>query len=205
MKKLTIVSIAVAGLVLSAATSKAQLTPLTQGGFTVLGPGSTIAAPGGSALDTVTSGISIGGDLGTLVTSVYAGDALTAGAGETFLYTITMTAGDLGGMSANGFSGIVGVGSSYPLVTTATYDASGNVDFGLLPTSDAVTTVTFEVATSQTTYAGGLIAYKDSLSENVESLVPTAVPEASTIMAGALMILPLGFGAFRVLRKERMA
>lgn len=36
-------------------------------------------------------------------------------------------------------------------------------------------------------------------------LVPAAVPEASTIMAGALMILPLGIGAFRVLRKERMA
>ncbi|HEY1662562.1 MAG TPA: hypothetical protein VGI03_09105 [Verrucomicrobiae bacterium] len=34
---------------------------------------------------------------------------------------------------------------------------------------------------------------------------PAAVPEASTIMAGALMLLPLGAGAFRVLRKERMA
>jgi hypothetical protein len=34
---------------------------------------------------------------------------------------------------------------------------------------------------------------------------PAPVPEASTIMAGALMILPLGIGAFRAVRKERMA
>ncbi|HEY1661874.1 MAG TPA: hypothetical protein VGI03_05600 [Verrucomicrobiae bacterium] len=36
-------------------------------------------------------------------------------------------------------------------------------------------------------------------------LVQVAVPEASTILAGALMILPLGIGAFRALRKVRVA
>lgn len=34
---------------------------------------------------------------------------------------------------------------------------------------------------------------------------PTPVPEASTVMAGALMLLPLGIGAVRALRKERIA
>jgi hypothetical protein len=34
---------------------------------------------------------------------------------------------------------------------------------------------------------------------------PAPVPEASTIMAGALMLLPLGIGAVRSLRKERTA
>jgi hypothetical protein len=34
---------------------------------------------------------------------------------------------------------------------------------------------------------------------------PATVPEASTIMAGALMLLPLGIGAVRSLRKERTA
>lgn len=33
--------------------------------------------------------------------------------------------------------------------------------------------------------------------------VPVPVPEASTILAGALMVLPLGVGAFRALRRER--
>jgi len=35
--------------------------------------------------------------------------------------------------------------------------------------------------------------------------IPAPVPEASTIMAGALMLLPLGIGAVRALRKERIA
>jgi hypothetical protein len=35
--------------------------------------------------------------------------------------------------------------------------------------------------------------------------VPAPVPEASTVMAGALMLLPLGIGAVRALRKERTA
>ena len=34
---------------------------------------------------------------------------------------------------------------------------------------------------------------------------PTPLPEASTVMAGALMLLPLGIGAVRALRKERTA
>lgn len=34
---------------------------------------------------------------------------------------------------------------------------------------------------------------------------PAPVPEASTIMAGALMLLPLGLGAVRAIRKERTA
>jgi len=33
--------------------------------------------------------------------------------------------------------------------------------------------------------------------------VPAPVPEASTVMAGALMLLPFGIGAIRSLRKER--
>jgi hypothetical protein len=37
------------------------------------------------------------------------------------------------------------------------------------------------------------------------TLTPAAVPEASTAMAGLLMLLPLGFGAFRTLRKQRTA
>lgn len=35
--------------------------------------------------------------------------------------------------------------------------------------------------------------------------IPAPVPEASTVMAGALMLLPLGIGALRALRKERVA
>ena len=37
------------------------------------------------------------------------------------------------------------------------------------------------------------------------SLVAAPVPEASTVMAGALMLLPFGIGAIRSLRKDRTA
>jgi opacity protein-like surface antigen len=36
------------------------------------------------------------------------------------------------------------------------------------------------------------------------SPIPVPVPEASTVMAGALMLLPFGIGAVRSLRKERV-
>jgi hypothetical protein len=36
-------------------------------------------------------------------------------------------------------------------------------------------------------------------------LVAAPVPEPATVVAGALMLLPLGVGAFRALRKERLA
>lgn len=35
--------------------------------------------------------------------------------------------------------------------------------------------------------------------------VSTAVPEPTTVLAGALMLLPLGVGAFRAIRKDRIA
>lgn len=45
----------------------------------------------------------------------------------------------------------------------------------------------------------------DSVTWNNPPLIPAPVPEASTIAAGALMLLPLGLGAFRALRRERVA
>lgn len=44
-----------------------------------------------------------------------------------------------------------------------------------------------------------------SVTWNNPPLIPAPVPEASTVMAGALMLLPLGIGAIRAVRKERVA
>ncbi len=38
-----------------------------------------------------------------------------------------------------------------------------------------------------------------------DSLIAVPVPETSTVVAGALMLLPLGIGAIRAIRKERTA
>lgn len=45
----------------------------------------------------------------------------------------------------------------------------------------------------------------DDSSVDWSGSVLTPVPEASTVMAGALMLLPLGIGAIRAVRKERVA
>ncbi|HTV63940.1 MAG TPA: hypothetical protein VMH30_15375 [Verrucomicrobiae bacterium] len=59
------------------------------------------------------------------------------------------------------------------------------------------------VFTSADSYGVNGATADDGVSANTTDLAP--VPEPSTVMAGALMILPLGFGAFRALRKERIA
>ncbi len=43
----------------------------------------------------------------------------------------------------------------------------------------------------------------DACAENIQGVPYTPVPEASTVMAGALMLLPLGMGMVRALRRER--
>ncbi len=48
----------------------------------------------------------------------------------------------------------------------------------------------------------GLGPWGDSQGDPI--LIPAPVPEASTIMAGALMLLPFGIGAIRSLRRDRI-
>lgn len=51
----------------------------------------------------------------------------------------------------------------------------------------------------------GLGPWGDSQGNGEPILIPAPVPEASTVMAGALMLLPFGIGAIRSLRKERIS
>jgi hypothetical protein len=53
-------------------------------------------------------------------------------------------------------------------------------------------------------FGGYLVPYIDG-TLTVSSVAPVPVPEASTMLAGALMLLPFGVGAVRSLRKERKA
>jgi len=52
------------------------------------------------------------------------------------------------------------------------------------------------------------LTLEDVINGNItsaDSTFVTAVPEANTLVAGALMLLPLGIGAVRAIRKERVA
>jgi hypothetical protein len=97
--------------------------------------------------------------------------------------------------------GIFGPSSgSYSLSLTGT---SGVTAFGYM-NSTLLTGGTINSGNS--TY---YLTLEDVISGQSESsdatLTVSAVPEANTIAAGALMLLPLGIGAIRAIRKERVA
>jgi hypothetical protein len=66
------------------------------------------------------------------------------------------------------------------------------------------TTLTVSKDISMTLNGGSSVAEVD-ISEIQQSWHLVAVPEASTVMAGALLLLPLGASTLRILRRNRMA
>ncbi len=200
----TIIGVAIAGVLLAATTTQASLslTTETSSGQSLSGQSASLFSSTGSLITSSSQNYSVGSgptlDSGTFVTSVYSYNG-----GDLFVYSVTLTAGDLSGITASVFSGTVSGASS---VATSSYENNnGGVVFSLGGASSLNTAYDFAVWTSNTILVPGEVAIKDNTTADEVSLTATAVPEASTIMAGALMILPLGIGAFRAVRKERMA
>ncbi|MGO8763624.1 MAG: hypothetical protein ACLQSR_00635 [Limisphaerales bacterium] len=203
MKKMMIIA-AAAALIAGGYSAQAQLTTVNPGDNGDSITPSLYTPPSNLTEEySVSQGFDLSGtgtaDIGTLVTTVYTGSG-TSTAGETFIYSITLTSGDVTGITANGFLGSVGVDTTL-LGASSSYITGGVSIVG----NDSTSSAQFVVATSVNSYASGEIAFKDNNGGDINSLVPAAVPEASTVMAGALMILPLGIGAFRAVRKERLA
>lgn len=200
----TILGVAFAGLMLAATTSQASLslTPLSTSGQSLSGQSASLFSSTGTLITSTTQNYTVGSgstlDSGTFVTSVYSYNS-----GDLFVYSVTLTAGDLSGITASVFSGPVSGASS--VGTTSFVNNNGGVVFDLSGASSLHTTYDFAVWTPDTIIVPGQVGIKDDTTANEASLTATAVPEASTVMAGMLMILPLGIGAFRALRKERMA
>jgi hypothetical protein len=201
-----VVGAAVAGLMLAAASSQAQF---------VLPTTSLAAYAGTSFLTSITPGYSAltsdGTLAGTVGSSVY-----SSGTGLDFVYQINETGNDSAGadeLTVGGFSGVTILGvyditgsGAVSEVGTFWKNASGTLEFLLnnnvtqgLSMDDIIVDTT---ATSFGVTTAGVI---DSGGATTTALAPAAVPEASTVIAGMLMILPLGIGAFRAVRKERMA
>lgn len=214
-----------AGAMLCASSACAQLVSEGVGGtafFTGLTGQVAATGVGGGTLQASTSGSYAFGtgdiDTGTLASYVYSGDANNTLGGLTFIYVLTVTTGDIQSLevsSANwGSSVALGYGTSStagvlaPVINaplSGAYTVSGSVDFTYDPNVVAGTYY-MVVGTALTSYQLDPTTLIDSSPDGALSEYgPAPVPEASTIMAGALMILPLGIGAFRTLRKERMA
>jgi hypothetical protein len=199
----------VAASLACAATSHAAVTPLalTPGGSGSLS-GTDYTEIGGTLLTTMVSGpISGGTDTDTLTTKVYSGDTANTLGGLTFVYTVTCAAGDVVGLTVDGFLGSVAVdnyaGTATDAVSARYGTTAGNINFQWATDQGAPKTLIVVVDTSSPVYAQNAANTQDGTAINLTDLAP--VPEPTTIVAGALMLLPLGIGAVRSLRKERVS
>jgi hypothetical protein len=202
MRKYKLLVMSVAGFCLPVVTSQASLTINNGGTLT----GLTLAA-------SVMSGYSSAAGLnGTLLSQVYTGaNAFTVG-GDTFVYTLSESAAatdDADGLSISGFAGStysIDYENSGGVSAAGSYvvGSSGVIPFlfnsNLTPGSEYDEVVVYD---SLPSYDPNFAAVIDSSRANTGDLAPAPVPEASTLAAGALMLLPLGVGLFRVLRKQR--
>lgn len=173
----------------------------------------TQAASGTATFTSVSSGpISVSYDV------VYNSSSLL----YTYLYAFTPLAGaNIGQFEINTYlvnsvltSAASFSGSPYTLTgsitSSGTYDAvDGNVTWTYSPHTSAAQLVGFTSCYGPTAGSGSL---NDGTSgpwgDNATGTpipVPAAVPEASTIISGILMLVPFGIGAARSLRKERTA
>ena len=214
MKTLSIITAAMAGVALSATTSHAQMVS-NGGGIT---PISSIYSGGAGSvsgsIDPSYSG-TVGSTTqsGNLLSEVFLpGSGLTDPGiytGVTFAYQVSETGNDfVDHISLSGFS-LASVYIEYAnsgMDTPAFASLTGGVltiDFTPPGVQTGKTSDLVYVFTTSPYYAGNSATVDDGVSVNTTDLAP--VPESNTIAAGALMLLPLGIGAIRAIRKERTA
>jgi hypothetical protein len=210
-----VIAAVVAGIVCSAVTSHAALATINQGtGVPALNVGLTgvplTGIGGGTLFDTLTSNYSFAGNTGTIVSSVYTGDANNPLGGLTFIYALTVSTGDIATVALNDFGSLakVAVGwgtSSGGIISAENFTSSGVVNFSF---QDSITnglgTQYLVVGTAATTDEVGGTGFTDGGVFPTLTPILVPVPEPATVVAGALLLLPLGIGAVRSLRKERV-
>ncbi len=211
-----VIAAVVAGIVCSAVTSQASLVLVGPGASgTSVNAGYT-APVGANVGDTGALAYSFGGglDVGSVETQVYNNDINNTLGGLTFLYTIVVTSGDIGGITLNGnWAGqvaIADVTGSAQSINNFNYKADGSnirVNWAGAPYSSGLpVTLQFVIDTSSKADALTLAGLQDSAPDGGANILsPVPVPEPATVVAGALLLLPLGIGAARSLRKERVA
>jgi hypothetical protein len=211
----TIIGVAVVGLALAAVSTQAQLV-LTGGHIA------------GQLVNQELTGVSPGGNAGVdngLVSSWVISGAAADPTGLIFVYQIVNSGP--GAVDNAEFNGFIDPPSVTDVISSAPFASLVGLSFGSTPTAAGWATpgtliggVTFEngnmpnggaisdylaVLTTDRTFTGNYGQIQDGFSAQGPILAPSAVPEANTVVAGALMLLPLGIGAVRALRKERIA
>jgi len=205
----SIIATVAAGLACTAASHAALTTVVPGSSFVSILPGNYTQVGGTVVASLVSGPITAtypgGSDTDTLTTTVYSGDTANPLGGLTFVYTVDCTVGDVTGLTVDGFYGTVMV-SNYAGTSGAAqqvnYGLNGNINFGWgLQTAPSTLIVVVDTALSVSAINAANI--QDGVAINLQDLAP--VPEPTTIAAGALMLLPLGIGAVRSLRKDRVS
>lgn len=210
----TIIGVAVAAMVLSAVSSKAQLNltggsvvgSLTKQELTGVSPPSNLAVNDG------------------YVSSWVITDPTVDSQGLIFVYQVINNGPDaVDNAEFTGFvsSQVVGTGSfatetGLALTGSSTPSSSGNFpneltygdtatfEGGDLHTGNSVSDF-LVVDTDVKSFYENYGQMEDNFSAQGNTLSPAAVPEANTVVAGVLMLLPLGLGAVRILGKRSLA
>jgi len=205
--------------------STSQATPLAPGGFAAVTP----QAVGGPApLATLSDGYLNGTLSGTVTSWVVKGDLSNplfgaTGTSLSFYYQVDNTgASAVERFTANGFAGLPVVdlenlnaaawSTGKPGGTPASFgtrSVDGNVVGFLFPGAAEIPgggwsdiLIVHTLATSYFINSGAVI---DGISANVDIYSASAVPEPTTMIAGAMLLLPFGASTLRVIRKRRVA
>jgi hypothetical protein len=215
----TIIALVAVGLVCSAATSKAVLYGVVLNNNSVFAnvPNNPVSTSGlGSPLVSTfanTSGSTTqAGVLDSWVSSVMSNPY---GAGDlTFIYKLTETGNaDIATLALNGFSSLTQVTVNNLSLTGGAAALQANL------TAGGTLNFTFSGITGNGNFSDELVVYTsskvwgqatanviDNVTAGAADLAPVApVPEPTTAVAGALLLLPFGASTLRILRKNRTA
>lgn len=205
-----VVGAAVVGLTLAAVSSQAQLN---------LTGGTVVGSLVNQELFQIPPGSPTGANEGSMSSWVISGAAADP-TGLIFVYQVVNSGPDA--VDNAEFTGFI----ASQVISSSAYSGLTGLAFGSTPTdagwSGAATifggTATWEagdldnggaisdylaVLTNVNVFGPSYGQIEDNFSAQANILAP--VPEANTVVAGALMLLPLGIGAVRALRKERTA
>lgn len=197
----------VAGLAMSAATSQAQVMLNFSGGNIVFTPGGSFTFAGTGFTVTTATGTDVGGDIG--LTGTISGNytfgpvsgsnpyvAPVQGTGSLSLSGLTATVSFI---EMSSFNQGTTINDQLQINLSNVSYSGGNPDLSALAASG--------IAVMDVVVPGYNVEqlYTNSVTDSYSGTITSAVPEPSTIVAGALMLLPLGIGTFRALRKERTA
>lgn len=209
MKKMMMIAAAVAGVVQMASAQIVPPSPTTPGLILENGASTVIGTyDGGGAWSFI-------GTVGTYALTVTTGDVIQGGDNPILDLDVDVTSAGTGALYVIFTGGSFGPSTGTYSLSTSAYNSTGgtissyaylnSTSLGGSADSTSHSVVNAAGSISATSYYLSLEDVVNGGVVSADSTLATAVPEASTVMAGMLMILPLGIGAFRALRKERMA